>query len=221
MKEGLVGHAYLAKVVSVQDPDSQGRIQVRLLACDGVADQDAPVWARVAVPFAGNRYGAFFIPDVDEEVLVSFVQGDSRFPVVVGSLWNGAAASPETLSGSAVDRWTLTGKAGTRIAIVEEQGGQPYVEFETPGGVSGKLTDDGGGKIELKTAASSITIENSTITIQTSGTVKVQASKLDVSAGMVSVDAGMSTFSGVVKCDTLIATTVVGTTYTPGAGNIW
>jgi len=35
------------------------------------------------------------------------------------------------------------------------------------------------------------------------------------------VTAGMSKFSGVVQCDTLIATTVVGTTYTPGAGNIW
>ena len=41
------------------------------------------------------------------------------------------------------------------------------------------------------------------------------------SAGMVNVEAGMSKFSGVVKCDTLIATTVVATSYTPGAGNIW
>jgi hypothetical protein len=31
----------------------------------------------------------------------------------------------------------------------------------------------------------------------------------------------MSTFSGIVQCDTIIATTVVGTTYTPGAGNVW
>ena len=38
---------------------------------------------------------------------------------------------------------------------------------------------------------------------------------------MVQVDAPMAQFSGVVKCETLIATTVVGTSYTPGAGNIW
>jgi hypothetical protein len=38
---------------------------------------------------------------------------------------------------------------------------------------------------------------------------------------MVKVDAGMSTFSGVVKCDTLISNTVISSTYTPGAGNIW
>jgi hypothetical protein len=51
--------------------------------------------------------------------------------------------------------------------------------------------------------------------------VTVSAAKVDVSAGMVTVDAGMSKFSGVVKCDTLIATSVVSTSYTPGAGNIW
>ena len=49
----------------------------------------------------------------------------------------------------------------------------------------------------------------------------MQASQVNVSAGMVNVDSAMSSFSGVVKCDTLIATTVVATTYTPGAGNVW
>ncbi len=38
---------------------------------------------------------------------------------------------------------------------------------------------------------------------------------------MVKVDAAMSTFSGVVKCDTLISNSVVSASYTPGAGNIW
>ena len=43
----------------------------------------------------------------------------------------------------------------------------------------------------------------------------------DMSAGMVTVDAGMSKFSGVVQCDTLITNSVVSSSYTPGAGNIW
>jgi hypothetical protein len=38
---------------------------------------------------------------------------------------------------------------------------------------------------------------------------------------MVTVDAAMAKFSGVVKCEVLIATSVVGTSYTPGAGNVW
>jgi hypothetical protein len=51
--------------------------------------------------------------------------------------------------------------------------------------------------------------------------VTVNASTATISAGMLTVDAGMSKFSGVIKCDTLITNSVVSTSYTPGAGNIW
>ena len=51
--------------------------------------------------------------------------------------------------------------------------------------------------------------------------VTVNASTVAVSASMVTVDAAMSKFSGVIKCDTLITNSVVSTSYTPGAGNIW
>ncbi|MCC7283147.1 MAG: hypothetical protein IT556_12235 [Acetobacteraceae bacterium] len=211
--------AHLAKVVSVQDPNSLSRVQVQLLAPD--ADNEAPIWARVAVPFAGDNYGAFLIPDVDQEVLVLLVAGDPRAAVVVGALWNGATAIPETIGGSAVDRWTLTGKNGTRIAIVEESSGQEKVEIETPAGVKATLSDESGGKIKLEAAGNTITMDTQGVDIQAGAKVKVSAGQVEVSAGMVKVDAGMSKFSGVVKCDTLIATTVVGSTYTPGAGNIW
>lgn len=217
-----LGRAHLATVVSVEDPDRLARVQVRLLGCDGVQGHDAPLWARVAVPFAGADRGAFFIPTVGDEVLVVFVDGDRRFPIVVGSLWNGRDAPPETLPGNDVDRWTITGKAGTRIAIIEESAGQEKILVQTPGGVKAELTDAAGGSLRLQdTAGNSITLDSSGISVQSSGTVQVQASQVKVSAGMVQVDAGMSKFSGVVKCDTLIATSVVGSTYTPGAGNVW
>ena len=216
---GLFNASYLAKVVDVQDPDSLGRVKVSLYNFEGGADTNE-IWARVAAPFAGSGYGAFMIPNVDDEVLVVFVNGDSRLPIVVGSLWNGSAQPPETLSGSEVDRWTLVGRAGTRIAIVEESSGQAKISFETPNGVKGLLTDSG-SKVQFETSGTSITLEPSQISITTSGTVKIQASKVDVSASMVTVDAGMSKFSGVVKCDTLISNSVVSSSYTPGAGNIW
>jgi hypothetical protein len=38
---------------------------------------------------------------------------------------------------------------------------------------------------------------------------------------MVKVDAGMSKFSGVVKADTVICNSIISSSYTPGAGNIW
>ncbi len=213
--------AYLARVVAVDDPDGLSRVQLRVLSQH--AEREAEIWARVAVPFAGKDRGAFFIPDVDDEVLVVFIGGDTRFPVVVGSLWNGHDTPPEALGGSGtrVDRWTLTGKAGTRIAIVEESPASATISFETPNGVQGTLSDQGAGKIELSCNGSTLTMEPQKISIQSAGPVEVQASQVKVSAGMVQVDAGLSSFSGVVRCDTLIASTVVSTTYTPGAGNIW
>jgi phage baseplate assembly protein gpV len=216
---GRTEGCYLAEVVSVQDPENLGRVQVRSLHADGVTDHDGPIWARVAVPYAGNNRGAFFLPDVGDEVLINFLQGDSRFPIVIGGLWNGSDSPPETLGGDRVDRWTLVGTAGTRIAIVEES--DATISFTTPGGVSGELKDTGGGTIEFVAAGTTITVDSSGVSIQTPSKVSVSASQVEVSAGQVSVSAAVSTFSGIVTCDVLQATTVIASTYTPGAGNIW
>src|SRR5271165_6402648 len=145
--------AFLARVVSVKDPDNRNKIQVRLYNVDGINDQDGAVWARVVVPFSGDNRGAFFIPDVGDEVLVVYLCGDSRFPVVLGGLWNGHDSAPDSFGGAgdSVDRWTITGKAGTKISIVEDSSG-PTIEFETPGQLKGTLTDSGGGSIEFTDA---------------------------------------------------------------------
>lgn len=214
-----LGSAWLAQVVSVNDPERLARVQVRLLGWDGVGEQDAPVWARVASAFAGSDRGAFMIPDVGDEVLVVFAGGDPRFPIVVGGLWNGNAAPPEQLGGDRVDRWAIVSKKGSRIHILEQSA--PTITIETPAGVSATLTDQGGGEIELSASGTTITLNPQGVTIQTGGKVSVQASQVEVSAGMVKVDAAMSTFSGMVKCDILQATTVIASTYTPGAGNVW
>jgi len=213
----------LAEVIAVDDPDRLNRVQIRLLSFDGIGDHDGPIWARVAAPIAGADRGAFFIPDVGDEVLVTFVNGDPRWPIVVGGLWNGSAPAPETLGGSGdrVDRWTIVGKAGTRIAIVEEASGHPTISLTTPGGVSGTLSDSGGGEIEFKAAGTTITVDPTGVSIQTPAKVTVRASQVQVTAGQVKVDAAIADFSGIVKCDVLQANTVVAQTYTPGAGNVW
>jgi uncharacterized protein involved in type VI secretion and phage assembly len=219
----LHGGSYLGRVVDVSDPEGLSRVKVRLISFDEAEAQDAEIWARVAAPFAGGDRGAFFIPDVDDEVLVSFVNGDPRQPVVIGGLWNGSASPPETLGGGGdrVDRWTLTGKAGTRIAIVEEQPSEATISFTTPGGISGELTDSGGGKIEFRVGGTTVTYDNQGVTVNTGMNVKVQATQVEISASMVTVNAGMSRFSGVVQTDSIITNSIVSASYTPGAGNIW
>jgi uncharacterized protein involved in type VI secretion and phage assembly len=216
--------AFLGTVVSVQDPQNLSRVQVRIFTLDGVADQDSPVWARVSVPFAGNNRGAFFIPDVGDEVLLTYLAGDPRFPIVLGGLWNGHDSPPETIGGDRVDRWTIKSKAGTRIAIVEQAGGSPLIEFSTPGGLTGTMSDEAGGSIEFTNSMqTSVKIDTSGVTVDApSGTVEITAaSSVDITAAQVNVNAAIATFSGIVQCQTMQATTVIASTYTPGAGNVW
>ena len=222
----LLGPAlFLAKVVSVKDPQNRNQVQVRLYNADGIADHDAPVWARVAVPFAGGSRGAFLIPDVGDEVVVAYLGGDPRFAIVLGSLWNGQDTAPETIGGSgqSVDRWTFTGKAGTRIAIVEQPASSATITFTTPGGLTGTLSDQDSSIQFNDSSQTSIRIDSSGVTINApTGQVQVTAaSSVTITAPSVSVNAAMSTFSGMVQCQTLIATTVDSAVYTPGAGNIW
>ena len=86
-----------------------------------------------------------------------------------------------------------------------------------------KLTlQDGPSSVEIQDSnGNSIKMEASGVTIRASAKLTVQAGTVEVNAGMVTVNAGMSKFSGVVQCDTMIANSVVASSYTPGAGNIW
>jgi uncharacterized protein involved in type VI secretion and phage assembly len=223
----LLGPAlFLATVINVADPQARNRVQVRLYGADGIDGQDGPVWARVAVPFAGANRGAFFIPDVGDEVVVAFVGGDPRFPIVIGGLWNGADQAPDALGGSgqSVDRWTITGKAGTRLAIVEQPASSATITLSTPGGQSVTITDQGGGSITLThSSQNSVTIDINGVSVNAvAGQVQVAAaSEVTVNAPTITVNAAMSTFSGIVQCQVMQATSVVASTYTPGAGNVW
>jgi len=220
---GALTAAYLAEVVSVKDDDRRSRVQVRLYNCDGVAGQDGPIWSRVATPVAGGGYGAFMLPGVGDEVIVCFVNGDSRFPVVVGSLWNGNAVAPERLGGAGdrVDRWTLVGKRGTRIAVVEEQVGQATIKLSTPGNVSITLSEANGGKIELQAGGCTVTLDTQGFSCQTGNRVRMEASQWQCTAGQVTVTSAIADFSGIVKAVLVQSTTVVSSTYSPGLGNIW
>jgi len=223
LRELLQEAVCLAEVVSVDDPEGLHRVEVELLGRTGFRSQPGTLWARVAVPFAGRDHGAFMLPDVGSEVVVGFLQGDPRYPVVIGSLWNGRARPPEQLGGAgdAVDRWTLVGKAGTRIAIEEPASGRPKISLSTPGGVGAELEDTGAGKLVCRAAGATVTLDSSGVKITAPGQVEVQGSTIQLTAGMVTVDTALASFSGMISCNVLQASTVISATYTPGAGNVW
>ena len=217
---GLFFGGHLAEVVDLNDPASLSRVQVRVMSVDGPAGHDAPIWARVACPFAGDNRGAFLLPDVGDEVLVIFQNGDPRFPVVVGGLWNGNSQPPETISGGRNQKKVIRSKNGVKVTLDDKDGQEQFIA-ETPGGQKVTLKD-GPGAITIEDSnGNSIKLETSGITITAAAKLTVNAPQVAVSAGMVTVDAGMSKFSGVVQCDTLISNSVISASYTPGAGNIW
>ena len=213
--------AYPATVTDIKDPDSQGRVKVRLPWMPDNEGGGYDVWARLATLMAGADLGTWFVPDVGDEVLVVFEGGDARRPYVVGALWNGSDSPPEQMDGAGNNyKKSITSRRDIRITLDDTEGGETLT-LKTPGGQTIEMKD-GGITIEIKdSSGNSVKLEPSGITVTAAAQVKVQCSTMEVSAGMVTVNAGMSKFSGVVQCDTLISNAVISASYTPGAGNIW
>ena len=82
----------IGKVVNVQDPQNQGRIQVTFPWLDGGSMQST--WASIIAPFAGDDRGMYFMPEVGDEVAVTFEHGDFDHAYVIGAMWNGVSAPP-------------------------------------------------------------------------------------------------------------------------------
>jgi uncharacterized protein involved in type VI secretion and phage assembly len=57
-------------------------------------DQHETDWVRVAGFMSGDGVGSFFMPNTGDEVLVAFEHGDTRFPYVIGFVWNGQDRPP-------------------------------------------------------------------------------------------------------------------------------
>lgn len=218
---GLWHGVHPALVTDIKDPDSQGRVKIKLPWSPDGGGAACELWARLATFMGGNDRGAWFVPDVDDEVLVAFEAGDGRRPYVIGALWNGKDAPPESMDGAGKnDKKVLCSRNGVKLTLDDENGTEKLI-LETPGGQ--KITlKDGANVIEIEDAnGNSIKLESAGITINASAKVTLQASQVSVSASMVTVDAGMSKFSGVVQADTVICNSIISASYTPGAGNIW
>lgn len=73
------------------DPDGEDRILVKMPLTD---NNDKGTWARVASLDAGKERGYFFRPEIGDEVIVGFVNGDPRFAVVLGMLHSSNKPAP-------------------------------------------------------------------------------------------------------------------------------
>lgn len=206
---GSLNELHLGTVLDNADPESRGRIQVRLHATG------LELWASVIVASAGSGYGVSQLPRQNEQVVLAFVS--PNLPMVLGAVWSGSSSQPDDAA-PVEERYLIQTPAGTQVLLDDQA---PKVEIKTPAGYHLTITDEGSGTVTLEKGGEKIEMSASGISITSSAKVTVQASQVDITASMVKVDAGMSKFSGVVQCDTLISNAVVSSSYTPGAGNLW
>lgn len=147
-------------VTNNKDDEGMGRVKVKF---PWLSDDDESWWARVATMMGGSSRGSYFLPEVNDEVLIAFEHGDVRFPYVVGALWNGKDAPPTTNS-----------DGQNNIRVIKSRSGHIVRLDDT----------DGNEKIEVidKTGNNSITIGSSdnSITITANGPVKIVGQSIEI-----------------------------------------
>ena len=119
------------------DPQGMGRVRVQFFWQKG--DELSP-WIRMIQPYAGSGKGFYFIPEVGEEVMVDFENGNAERPFVLGAHYNGAAKSGYKPTTKAIHT-----KSGTKILLNDAEGS---VRIEDASGNIYQM--DGNGTIEVK-----------------------------------------------------------------------
>jgi uncharacterized protein involved in type VI secretion and phage assembly len=170
----------VALVTNNQDPDGVGRVKVRF---PWLSDQDESHWARIAAPMAGKDRGAYFLPEVDDEVLVAFEHGDIRFPYVVGMLWNSKDTPPATNDDGKNNVRVIKSRSGHVVRLNDEDG-KERIEI---------VDKSEKNSIVIDTAGNTITIvSDKDITLQApNGTITLDAQKVAVkSSADAKIEAG-------------------------------
>ncbi|AUB82190.1 phage baseplate assembly protein V [Candidatus Thiodictyon syntrophicum] len=203
---------YPAIVTNLVDQDGLGRIEVSFpwLGADGATVR---AWATLLSPYADQDQGFQVLPERDTQVVVGFEAGSLRRPYIVGSAWNGKESLP------------VSPEKANNKRIIKTRSGS-ILEFDDTGGaVKVTLSTKSGHKLILKDSPQEVSLEHQNgckITMNAAGQVKIDAtSTVDITASVMNVHAPMALFDGTIKCTTLITTSVVSSSYTPGAGNIW
>ena len=143
-------------VTNNQDPDDLGRVKVRF---PWLSDEHESQWARVVTPMAGDGRGLYFLPEVEDEVLVAFEHGMVEFPYVLGALWNGQDAPPES-----------NDDGGNNVRVIKSRSGHVIRLDDTDGEETIEIVDgSGNNSIVISTADNTITVAaDADITIQSS-----------------------------------------------------
>ncbi|HLP90626.1 MAG TPA: VgrG-related protein [Nostocaceae cyanobacterium] len=208
------GQTMLVGIVSNnKDPKGWGRVRVKFPT---LTEEHESNWARVVSIGAGPNRGFDCLPEVNDEVLVGFEHGDIHRPYVIGSVWNGTDATPETVGdsvvGGAVRLRTFKTRVGHKFQFVEEDKGtkkgfylntsdghnlrmndsEKFLELQTTGGHKIRC-DDNGKSISIESTGSIKISAPQKITISVGGsTIEMTPGSITMKSSSVSVQASGS-----------------------------
>jgi uncharacterized protein involved in type VI secretion and phage assembly len=195
-------------VTDNKDPDKLMRVKVKL---PNISD-DSTWWVPVVYLGAGKDRGWFFLPEVNDEVLVAFEHGDINRPIIIGALWNGSDKPPDD-SGKSSKR-TMVSKSGSHIELDDDKN-------------TITLKDGGGkGEITFKADDKKLTIEakqGDVVIMAPGGKLQIVADKgIEMTATMnfdirAQQNANISDGSGgTIKAGAMLAITGATTDLNPG-----
>jgi phage protein D/phage baseplate assembly protein gpV len=178
-------------VTNNNDPEQTGRVRVKY---PSLSDSEESAWARVASMSAGNGRGLMMLPQLDEEVIVGFEQGDTRRPIVLGSLFNGKDKPGADLLQNRDGSFALLSNEKAHIhtkkdleiksdqkMIVEVQQDQ---NFKVQGNMSHETTGNSKLKAQQYTveAGTSLTVKGVSVTVEASASLTLKGATIDVQA---------------------------------------
>lgn len=152
------------------DPDGEDRIKVRLPIIS--ADEDG-IWARLATLDAGNERGTYFRPEIDDEVIVGFLNDDPRHPVVLGMCHSSAKPAPEPASDDNHKKGYVS-REKLKLSFDDEK---KIITLETPGGNKLVLSDEDKGISLEDQNGNKIVMNDSGIQFQTDKEMSLKASQ--------------------------------------------
>lgn len=196
MQQALA-HIMPAIVTDNNDPDSLGRVKVRYPL---LSDELESFWAPVVTVGGGQKTGLFWLPSINDHVLVAFQQGDINRPFVLGGLYSQKHQPPlqssDAVAGGTVKQYLFKTRSGHQIAFGDDSGKSfmqiksqkgdtitiddtaKAMEMKTGGKFSGQSTQD----MELKSSAGLTAKANSTITIESSGSLTIKGATISIEA---------------------------------------
>lgn len=182
-------------VIDNKDPDNSGRVKVKF---PWLGQESESNWAKVAALMGGKGRGTYFLPEVEDEVLVAFEQGDIDHPYVIGGLWSREDKPPTNNSDGKNNVRMIRSRSGHEIVFDDDhESGREKLVIHTNAGHRLVLDDSTGSeKVELtdKTGQQKIQMDSNqnSIAIESAMTVSIKAVQIQVEAtGVLTLKGGV------------------------------